>query len=322
MDSAADTPADTPAEAPAPRSVPETPADLLALAARHGLGLTEESVEFVDFGLDYQVALADDDAGQRWVLRIPRRPSVVETMAAEVAILDLVGAHLEAAVPDWRIRSEDLIAYPAVPGTPGMTLKDGEQHWTLDPASEDYARRFGTLLAQLHSIDAEKARDAGVEVREPEQVRQQWREDIEKVTAHFDVHPQRTASWQYWLAEDAYWPQRTVMTHGEIYPGHVLVDENDGITGVIDWTTARVDDPARDLLFSYAIGGEEAFTVTLEAYAEAGGQPREHLLEHCRIFWSAGAVGYGLYALETGEQAHHDAAAAQLASDPDGGDPV
>lgn len=322
MDSAADTPADTPAEAPAPRSVPETPADLLALAARHGLGLTEESVEFVDFGLDYQVALADDDAGQRWVLRIPRRPSVVETMAAEAAVLDLVGAHLQVAVPEWRIRSGELIAYPAVPGIPGMTLKDGEQHWTVDPTSADYARRFGTLLAQLHSIDAERARTAGVEVRTPQQVRQQWREDIEKVTTHFQVNPKRTDQWRHWLSEDAYWPQRTVMTHGEIYPGHVLVDESGGITGVIDWTTARVDDPARDLLFSYAIGGEEVFAAAVEAYADSGGQPTEHLLEHCRLLWSAGAVGYGLYALETGEQAHHDAAAAQLAADPDGGDPA
>lgn len=298
-------------------SVPETSPELLALGARHGLTLRADSVEFVEFGLDYQVALADDDAGQRWVLRIPRRPSVVETMAAEIAIMDLVGTHLDAAVPDWRIRAEELIAYPAVPGTPGMTLKDGEQHWHVDPTSADYARQFGTLLAQLHSIDAEQARLAGVEVRSPAEVREQWREDIEKVAAQFEVHPQLLARWQAWIADDAYWPDRTVMTHGEIYPGHVLVDDTGAISGVIDWTTARVDDPARDLVFAYAIGGEEIFTITLDAYAKAGGQPRNNLLEHCRHLWSAGAVGYGLYAIETGEPAHHEAAAAQLAAAPE-----
>lgn len=319
MDSAAE---DAPEDLTVVNPVPETPGDLLALAARHGLSLTEESVEFVDFGLDYQVALAADDAGQRWVLRIPRRASVVESMPAESAVLELVGAHLQPAVPDWRIRSAQLIAYPAVPGVPGMTLKDGEQHWTVDPASLDYARRFGSLLGRLHGIDADQARAAGVEIRTPQQVRQQWREDIEKVTAHFQVHPARTDQWQHWLSQDVYWPKRTVMTHGEIYPGHVLVDESGAITGVIDWTTARVDDPARDLVFSYALGGEEAFAATVDAYAASGGQPGEHLLEHCRLLWSAGAVGYGLYALETGEQAHHEAAAAQLAADPEDGDPA
>lgn len=33
------------------------------------------------------------------------------------------------------------------------------------------------------------------------------------------------------------------MTHGEIYPAHVLFDEAGTINGVLDWTTARSDDP-------------------------------------------------------------------------------
>ena len=61
------------------------------------------------------------------------------------------------------------------------------------------------------------------------------------------------------------------MTHREIYPAHVLFDEYGTITGVLDWTTARVDDPARDLAAQYGAGGEEMLQATLAVYEQAGG---------------------------------------------------
>lgn len=288
----------------------------ITLAASHGLHLSARDATVNEAGLDYRVVMARDTTGRKWVLRVPRRADVTEGMTAEKRVLDLVAPVLAedgVAVPDWRVRSPELIAYPALPGAPGLTLTDaGEPVWHMDPASPDYAERLGRLLARLHSIAPERAEAAGVEVRTPARVRQAWRDDIARVSEAFTVSPALTEAWRAWLDDDTCWPERTVMTHGEIYPAHVLLDEEGAVTGVLDWTTARVDDPARDLSAQYGAAGEEMLRATLTAYERAGGHVHPGLAAQARHLWDASPIGYALYALTTGAEADLAAAAAVL----------
>ncbi|CAL9508894.1 hypothetical protein SUDANB121_03609 [Nocardiopsis dassonvillei] len=289
--------------------------DVIALAAAHGLDLRPESADVNEAGLDYRVVMAEDTGGKRWVLRVPRRADVSAGMAAEARILDLVSPVLAAegvAVPDWKVREPELIAYPALPGSPGLTLPGGEPLWHMDPADPGYAERLGRLLARLHAITPEQAGAAGVEVRTPAQVRRAWAEDVARVREEFTVAPALAESWQAWLEEDSCWPETTVMTHGEIYPAHVLFDEGGAITGVLDWTTARVDDPARDLSAQYGAAGEEMLQAALAAYEEAGGRVHPGLAAQAKHLWEASPIAYALYALTTGADADLAAAAAML----------
>ncbi|WP_150254472.1 macrolide 2'-phosphotransferase [Nocardiopsis deserti] len=288
----------------------------IALAAAHDLHLSARGATVNEAGLDYRVVMARDTTGRKWVLRVPRRADVTEGMTAEKRTLDLVAPVLAqdgVAVPDWRVRSPELIAYPALPGAPGLTLTDaGEPVWHMDPASPDYAERLGRLLARLHSITPERAGAAGVEVRTPARVRQAWRDDIARVSEAFTVSPALTGAWRTWLDDDTCWPERTVMTHGEIYPAHVLLDGEGAVTGVLDWTTARVDDPARDLSAQYGAAGEAMLRATLTAYERAGGHVHPGLAAQARHLWDASPIGYALYALTTGAEADLAAAAAML----------
>ncbi|MFD6893289.1 macrolide 2'-phosphotransferase [Rhodococcus sp. NPDC060086] len=290
--------------------------DATSLAVAHGLHLSADDATVNEAGLDYRVVMASDDTGQRWVLRVPRRDDVSAGMATEMRILDLVSPVLaedSIAVPQWRIRSPELIAYPALPGAPGLTLTDtGEPVWHIDPASPDYAQRLGRLLARLHSLGAQQAEAAGVEVRSPAQVRESWRDDIDRVSEAFTVAPSLSREWQTWLEDESCWPEETVMTHGEIYPAHVLLDEEGAITGVLDWTTARVDDPARDLSAQYGAAGEDMLQATIDSYAAAGGQTHPGLATQARHLWDASPIGYALYALTTGEASDLAAASAML----------
>lgn len=294
----------------------ESPQDLLAAitrsAAAHGLELDEASVELNEMGLDFRVAIARTRGGEPWVLRIPRRSEVLGRAATEARILRVVAPHLTAAVPDWRIQTPELIAYPLLPGVPGLELNDqGEPEWHVDVSAPSFATSLGDLLAQLHSIDAAEARPTGIECRDPSEVREAWRADIAKVAAEFEVAPQLIERWTAWLSEDSYWPGWSVLTHGEIYPGHLLVIDNE-VTAVLDWTTAAVGDPAKDFMFHQATASAEAFSLTVDRYVERGGRVWPRLAEHCAEMFSASPVTYGLYALQTGEEQHLEAAAAQL----------
>ena len=294
---------------------PQDAADLLALARDHGLELEASSLRTEEMGLDFRVAFGRGSDGQQWVLRIPRRADVLSRADIEGRLLELVRPRLDVAVPDWRISSPSLIAYPLLPGVPGLSLEaDGTVTWHLDVSSLEYADSLGQVVAQLHGIDADDAATTGIEVRTPTQVREAWSRDLARVSAEFEIAPALKERWQAWIAEDSYWPQHSVLTHGEIYPAHTLI-EGERISALLDWTTAAVGDPARDLVFHQSSASPEVFERTLEAYARGGGRPWPRLAEHCAEMFSASPLAYGLFALETGEAEHRAAAAAVLNPD-------
>ncbi|GAA1497368.1 macrolide 2'-phosphotransferase [Paeniglutamicibacter kerguelensis] len=279
---------------------------ILALASDHGLALEPASLRINEAGLDYQVVFATSTADQRWVLRIPRRPDVSVKIKEEATILDFVKPRVMFNVPDWRIHSDALIAYPLLPGEPGLTLdtETGEPIWNFDRENPAYCVELGQLIAQLHAIDPETARAAGIPVHHASDVRSSWLNDLAKVRGAFSIPNVLLERWTAWIREDSYWPTFTVFTHGELYPAHLLLQSGVKICSVLDWTTARVTDPAVEFMYHYMLASPEAFAMTVRAYEAAGGPHRPNLIGQCEALIAAGPVTYACYALTTGEPEH------------------
>jgi aminoglycoside phosphotransferase (APT) family kinase protein len=83
------------------------------------------------------------------------------------------------------------------------------------------------------------------------------------------------------------------------------------IVGVLDWTTAKVGDPALDFTYQHMMG-PAAFQVTVAAYLEAGGTEHPHLSERCAELAAAAPLAYGLFALRSGDPEHRANAENQL----------
>ncbi|WP_299166212.1 macrolide 2'-phosphotransferase [uncultured Arthrobacter sp.] len=291
-----------------------TAVDICDLASTHGLTLDPETLRFNEAGLDYRVVFAADaQTLDDWVLRIPRRADVSAKIAEEKRILDFIRPRLGIAVPDWRIASPDLIAYPLLPGSPGLTLDgDSEPVWHFDVASEEYARSLAEVIASLHGLDPEAAADAGVPVETVGQTRQRWADDLDRVLDEFRVNPDLAMVWRTWIDDDDLWPQRSVFTHGELYPAHLLLDGDDRIVAALDWTTAKVSDPALDFVYQFLIAPPERFATTVNAYRDLTGHTEPNLEARCSSLIAAGPLNYALFALQSGDPAHRAAAEAQL----------
>lgn len=288
------------------------PAPILALATRHGLNLDPASLRVNEMGRDFRVALGGDRNGKKWVLRMPRRREVMGRAAVEDRVLSLITPYLSVAVPDWQIHSRTLIAYPLLPGEPGLEIgADGQPLWRVDPSAPDYAHDLGTVIADLHAIDRRLARATGLPVRTPDQNREIWRRDIARVASSFTVATHLRQRWETWLAEDSYWPEHSTLTHGELYPGHIMVEAG-RITGVLDWTTAMIGDPARDFALQRTLASPEAFEITLRRYRERGGRTWPRLAEHAAELAAAGPVIHGLHVLDTGDESQRADAQARL----------
>jgi aminoglycoside phosphotransferase (APT) family kinase protein len=321
---------DTTTAAPGAASTPDDLAtQLVALAARHGLDVDGGALRINEAGLDYRVAFARARDGTDWVLRVPRRPDVSAKLADEQRILEFVAPRLSVAVPVWQVCSEELVAYRRLPGEPGLTLDaNGQPIWHFEPSSPEFAAALGRLIAELQAIDAGAAAKSGIPVLSADQLRAQWRTNLETVRAEFEIAPHLLDRWHAWLGDDTLWPTTTAFSHGELYAAHVLVEwagprsAPDGsaevvvdtparIVGVLDWTTAKVGDPAIDFTYQHMMGSA-AFDATLAAYLEAGGSEHPRLADRCAELAGAAPLLYGLFALQTRDPQHLVTASAQL----------
>src|SRR5699024_332541 len=215
--------------------------------------------------------------------------------------LSAIAPHLSVAVPDWQIRTAELIAYALLPGAPGLTIDErGGPRWHFDVESPEYAASLGNFLAELHTVDPALVRDSGIPELSPAEVRQHKREDIDRVVCESEVAPELSRRWNQWLDDDSYWPTFTTVTHGEVYPAHLLTDVPTNLS-ILDWTTAASSGPARGFRFHRASVSAAVFEATIAHYVQAGGRVWPRFADHCAELYSTSPVELGLFALQTGD---------------------
>lgn len=261
-------------------------------AASSGIDLIEASMTVESMGLDFEVIFAEDTTGQEWVCRIPRRKEVYDKIMEEKRILDFISRKQSIfEVPDWQIVSDDLIIYKKLTGKPAVTTDPDTQepNWVFDPETvpEAYITSLGQSLAALHNLPLEEASRAGVNIYSAEEVKNTLKTRMNKIQNSYIVADKLWERWQTWVNNKTYWPEHTVMVHGDLFPGHTLIDDDNRVTGIIDWTEAEGSDPSIDFSAVYMLFGEEGLDKLIKAYKAAGGRTwpkmKEHTIERLSI---------------------------------------
>ncbi|MCM3337474.1 macrolide 2'-phosphotransferase [Paenibacillus sp. MER TA 81-3] len=292
--------------------------EIVTTANYNGLRINANQVELNESGMDFLVAFATDDAGEPWVLRKPRRSDVLERAENEHKVLQLVREQLPIEVPDWRIFTPELIAYPLLRGKP-IAMVDpggGGYLWQFEQEalSDVFFDSFAGALAALHRTDQDTAAKAGVRIKSPQEARAEFSKNIDEIKGSFTIPKILQERWTAWLSDDSYWPGNSVLNHGDMHPPHIIVDETQRVTGFLDWTEAEVADPGKDFVIYYALFGEEGLRDLLARYEKAGGKlwPRMH--EHIVEQWAAYPVLVAKFALITGQEADMEMARGMLAN--------
>ena len=296
----------------------QTVDELLEAARRHGLEIVTRPSAFEETGLDFRVVHGEDEHGRSWIVRTPRRSEVLESARVEAKILELVAGRVPVAVPEWRVFSDDVIAYPRVEGTPAVTL-DPERGPTwniLDPAApnEAFLDSYARFFAALQSIDLEEAKVHGVPVRSIDEAREQLRDAMTVSRAVLQPSEAVWSRWQRWLDADALWPQHLALVHGDLHPGHMLLGPDGSLAGVLDWTEAQVTDPSVDLAMFFGCFGGAVLDALLERVARAGGRTWPGLAAHAAERWAAFPALLAAWGTRNGNDAVVEHARGQLAA--------
>ncbi|UJR78408.1 GTPase HflX [Sandaracinus amylolyticus] len=281
-------------------------AELVAAAARYGLRVTPERDVLDASGLDFLVVHARDDAGAPWIVRTPRRADVIASAQREARVLRLVAPSLAVAVPDWRVHARDVIAYPRLEGTPGWRFDDtGALRWAFDPSAppDAFLDTYAHLLASLQAIPLDRLHDAGVRVESVGDARTELARAMRDTRDALAPSDAVWVRWQRWIDDDASWPTHVALAHADLHPGHLLLDGQARITGVLDWTEARATDPSIDLAMLFGCYGRSALESVVDRFARAGGVTWPAIVSHTIERWAANAALIAEWALRTGDDA-------------------
>lgn len=261
---------------------------VIELAKKNNLFLREETMQFNESGLDFQVVFAQDERGIDWVLRLPRRQDVIPRTKVEKQALDLVNQYAKSfQAPNWIIYTDELIAYKKLDGVPAGTIDHniGNYVWEIDinNVPEAFHKSLGRVLVEFHSIPSYKAAEIGLVVQTPEEARMSMKQRMDTVKIKFGVGEKLWNRWQAWINDDEMWPEKTGLIHGDVHAGHTMIDKGANVTGLIDWTEAKVADISNDFVFNYRAFGEKGLDELIMAYKEADGyywpKMKAHIIE-------------------------------------------
>lgn len=287
--------------------------DIIALAGKYGIQIVGDIV-FNEMGIDFKVGFASDTNGRRWVLRIPRRKDLAEQIQREQRILQLVKEYTTVPVPDWQIANHDLIAYPMLQDSPALTF-DAETYavtWNMNPQDARYVISLAEAMVQLHQIPLDALSTYTVKSLTIDEVRQEIRQQIQTVKQEIGIGSSLERRWLRWVDNDRLWPSFTSFVHGDLYAGHVLVNGDADVTGLIDWSEGQGNDPAMDFAGHVAAFGEQSLKDLIDVYQQKGGRIWDTLFEQVVERHAASALRYAIFALMTKDEMHLTAVKAQL----------
>ncbi|WP_019586420.1 phosphotransferase family protein [Deinococcus apachensis] len=254
-------------------SSPALPQRYLDRIQAHFPELAPRQLEFNQDGLVNDVIIVNGDL----VCRFPKHDWALALLRQEARVLDLARHHVTVPVPRFEVLEEDFAAYRFLPGEP---LTRTRLFRLPGPVRRAVLSELLTFLRQLHGLPRHEVEAAGIGPSDAERTREDWlafAEQVEDCLFPLLMRHQRGAFLDLFepVREGSldleYTPR---LIHGDLGVYHALLDPHAGrLSGIIDFGTAGLGDPATDLAVLLGNYGETPVTEGLVTYPELG----EHL---------------------------------------------
>jgi aminoglycoside phosphotransferase (APT) family kinase protein len=220
-------------------------------------------------GWDCDAWLADELA----VWRVPRRTIAIEPLQREAVFLPRIAARLPLPVPVPR-----LVDAPTLPALARHELIPGHE-LAAQPGTWRVGEALGRFLHALHAPEvANKVRDLvphdPLDRADPARRIEVAHQRLDGVSDRIDVAPLRQ------IVDQGQGPRLELdtLTHGDLHPRHLLVDEGGAVSGVIDWGDSCIGSRAVDLALVTALSPDER-----AAFFRAYGPVDPRLWRHARL---------------------------------------
>ena len=249
------------------------------LIAQQFSSLSPASVQLMGKGWDNTVFRVNG----KYVFRFPRRQIAVGLLEQEWQVLPKVAQRVSLDIPAPLFLGKPTDAYPwpfvGYQFVSGRTMCQARLSRDQRAAC---AAPLGGFLRELHSISGEHAREYGVgeyafgKIDRAKRIAEKL-----PIIADLGLSPHVPELLQ--LLEQvcgAVLPEgEPVLVHGDMYARHLVVDDNNALSGVIDWGDLHVDSIAVDLQIAFSFLPKSAHDQFFQEYrAEVSAQARDYAL--------------------------------------------
>lgn len=227
----------------------------------------------------------------KYIFRFPRREIALPCLESEIRLLPWVASHLSLAIPNPKFIGKPSSTYPwpfmgyeMIQGHTACSLKLSEKEkMSLAPS-------LGSFLANLHKLNVSEAQKRNIL---PDQVKRSDKKHlITRIQKHLEMlkeqhleldfdHFLKTLKSAYLKAELS--PNPSVC-HGDFYIRHILLDDTNKLSGIIDWGDIHLGDPAVDLSIAHSLLPFQAHSVFIRNYGSI--KPETWALAYLRSAYS------------------------------------
>jgi aminoglycoside 2''-phosphotransferase len=198
------------------------------------------------------------------IFRFPRYRQGIDALRTEMCILGAIGRDRTLPIPrpayvslESEAVGEVFMGYEALPGVPFGR----ERYAALAPsARQALAHALGSFLLRLHAHPADSVTGCGLHSGPP---LRGWECMYAQITDRlFPLMGEAAKAWtsrhfDRFLQDPRHTDLPVVLVHGDFGGSNILIDpETAQLTGVIDFSSAQLDDPAVDLAAASTAGDD------------------------------------------------------------------
>ena len=233
------------------------------------------------------------------VCRFPKDEGAQASLLVEADILNIARKFLDMPVPLFEHRAPDFVAYRMIQGEP---LYRHDILGASQTVQNRFAGQLATFLRQLHSLPIPELQYYTFPCVTPEQKLAQFTHFYSEIEQELFPYLMTLAKdWVKQLFEPVLSGKLSLtytptLIHDDLAPNHILYDKTEQrITGVIDFGTSSINDPASDFALLINAYGE-SFLHLMMRYDPA----IEEALDRARFYAGALELGWAL----TGIRSH------------------
>ena len=229
--------------------------------------LSIEKISLHDEGTNNYIFEVNDEL----IFRFPKSEYAVQKLSKEVKVLKLLKNYISLNIPKIFYEEREVIAYFMMSGVPFRKdlLIDDEK------TCQFVAQQLATFLKQLHNVPADKILEFDIPNSEVPNTYEDWVNLYHNL--QHDVLPELPSHTQEWakkhfesfLDNKSNFEYEPKLIHGNLGYYHILFDTSKNcISGIIDFGTAGLGDPAMDiavLIYNY---GEDFLNRFYPTYPE------------------------------------------------------
>jgi aminoglycoside 2''-phosphotransferase len=212
----------------------------------------------------------ETDEGLVW--RFLKQSSLAACLDLEIGLLPELAGQVSLSIPHYQYISDRMVparfvGYRKIEGVPFTRER------LAACRSDRPLQQLAQFLTELHRFPVERALALRVPLIAPAERRPQWMAWSEQVRRHvFPLFDERQRAWAEHTLSDLLDDQSMAdyvpaLTHSDLWAEHILFDpEREVLTGVIDFESASVGDPAGDWAALWLDHGNEVIERLLACY--------------------------------------------------------